>query len=61
MYVYVYLHQAEDNLSVSLYDSTTMLLSAKQKLFNQIFTYNKSDADMLKVKDIRGLTHDLIS
>ena len=27
--VYVYLHQAEDNLFVSLYKSTTLLLSVK--------------------------------
>ena len=29
----VYLHQAENNLFVSLYDSKTLLLSAKQILF----------------------------
>ena len=32
--VYVYLHQAEDNLFVSLYDSTNLLLSAKQNICN---------------------------
>ena len=33
-HIYVYLHQAEDNFFVSLYNSTTLLLSAKQNPFN---------------------------
>ena len=41
--VYVYLHQAQDNLFIYFYDSTTLLLSAKQKLFNEyLIIYNIS-------------------
>ena len=34
MYRYIYFHQAEETSLISLYESTTLLLSAKQNLFN---------------------------
>ena len=36
MYKYVYLHEAEDNLIDFTYKSTTLLLSTKQNLVNDI-------------------------
>ena len=39
--VCVYLHQADDNLYNSINDSTTLLLSAKQNIFNNLVDFFK--------------------
>ena len=53
--MYIYLHQAEDNLVVSLCESTTLLLSAKIK------TFQLSSSINLKENMLRSLILNFIT